>query len=490
MKGGGGGKGGGDQSLLTLAGELLNSVVSFLVFSFLDVLDVVLCLVYKLIDYFIEAEWKPCYCCSSYAGSMVGGGRGGGSSFFLSVNRGPKVVRLCSAKLQLEDVSDTLYSRPSRVSEFSRKAAVAVAANTSMSVKSPAPPAASFAVSANVIEMLRGKIDGRRHRRPQPIPLWSDCDCKVCNSWSRSSSAGGESRLYVHADGPGDGRRGTTSTDVLFIHGFISSSTFWTETVFQEFTEETRSRHRLFAVDLLGFGRSPKPADSLYTLREHVDMIEKSVLQVHDIKSFHIVAHSLGCIIALALAVRHPDAVKSLTLLSPPYFPVPRGEDPTQFVMRQVAPRRVWPAIAFGASMACWYEHVSRTICLLICKNHRIWDFLFKFFTRNRIRTFMIEVFMCHTHNAAWHTLHNVICASAEKMESYLETVREKLSCDVRVFHGDGDELLPVECSYDLAAKVPRARVKVFQKKDHVTILVGQQRAFARELEQIWRDND
>ncbi|XP_074587817.1 putative lysophospholipase BODYGUARD 3 [Curcuma longa] len=458
---------------------MLNSVVGFFVFCFLDVLDIVLCLVYKLIDYAIEAEWKPCYCCSSYDKSMVP-----------TAGAGPKVVSLCSTKLQLEDVSDTLYCRPSRVAEFSRKAAAAVAASTGTSVKSPAQPAASFAVSANVMEVLRGKIYGRRKRLLQSIPRWSDCDCKVCNSWSRSSSpVVGDSRLYVHADGPGDGRPGTTSTDVLFIHGFISSSTLWAETVFQEFTEETRSRHRLFAVDLLGFGRSPKPADSLYTLREHVDMIEKSVLQVHDVKSFHIVAHSLGCIIALALAVRHPNAVKSLTLLSPPYFPVPRGEEPTQFVMRRVAPRRVWPAIVFGASMACWYEHVSRTICLLICKNHRIWDFLLKFFTRNRIRMFMVEVFMSHTHNAAWHTLHNVLFASAERMERYLETVREKLSCDVRVFHGDGDELLPVECSYDLAAKVPRARVKVFQKKDHVTILVGQQRALARELEQIWRDN-
>ncbi|KAG6538224.1 hypothetical protein ZIOFF_003336 [Zingiber officinale] len=488
----GGGKCGGDRSLLAGAGEMLNSVVGFIVFSFLDVLDIVLCLVYKVIDYAIEAKWKPCYCCSSYDKSMVPtAGAGGRSSFLLSASRGPKVVRLCSTKLQLEDVSDTLYCRPSRVTEFSRKATAAVAANTGMSIKSPAPPAAAFAVSANVMEMLRGKIDGRWKRLPQSIPLWSDCDCKVCNSWSRSSSpvVDGDSRLYVHTDGPGDGGPGTTSTDVLFIHGFISSSALWTETVFQEFTEETRSRHRLFAVDLLGFGRSPKPADSLYTLREHVDMIEKSVLQVHDVKSFHIVAHSLGCIIALALAVRHPNAVKSLTLLSPPYFPVPRGEEPTQFVMRRVAPRRVWPAIVFGASMACWYEHVSRTVCLLICKNHRIWDFLLKFFTRNRIRTFMVEVFMCHTHNAAWHTLHNVIFASAERMESYLEMVREKLSCDVRVFHGDGDELLPVECSYDLAAKVPRARVKIFHKKDHVTILVGQQRAFARELEQIWMDN-
>ncbi|WOK92917.1 putative lysophospholipase BODYGUARD 2 [Canna indica] len=473
-----GGKG-GSESLLTLVGELLNSAVSFLIFSFLDVLDVVLCVVYKLIDYAIEAEWKPCYCSS--AKSMVNSS----GSFLVSLNRGPKVVRLCSAKLQLEDVSDTLYSRPSRVSEFSRKAAVAVAASTSMSVRSPAPTT-SFAVSSNVMEMLKGKID--RRRRPQPIPLWSDCDCKICNSWSRSPS--NNSQLYVHAEGGAADGTTTTNTDVLFIHGFISSSTFWTETVFQEFTEETRSRHRLFAVDLLGFGRSPKPADSLYTLREHIEMIEKSVLERYNVRSFHIVAHSLGCIIALALAVRHPDAVKSLTLLAPPYFPVPRGEEPTQFIMRRVAPRKVWPAIAFGASMACWYEHVSRTICLLICKNHRLWDFLFRFFTGNRIRTFMIEVFMCHTHNAAWHTLHNVICASAEKMESYLRTVREKLSCDVRIFHGDGDELLPVECSYDLAAQIPRASVKVFEKKDHVTILVGQQRAFARELEEVWRSAD
>lgn len=70
-------------------------------------------------------------------------------------------------------------------------------------------------------------------------------------------------------------------------------------------------------MDLLGFGRSPKPTDSLYTLKEHLDMIERSVLDPYNVKSFHIVAHSLGCILALALAVKHPTAVKSLTLLAP-----------------------------------------------------------------------------------------------------------------------------------------------------------------------------
>lgn len=87
--------------------------------------------------------------------------------------------------------------------------------------------------------------------------------------------------------------------------------------MFPNFSEETKSRYRLIAVDLLGFGRSPKPTDSLYTLREHVDMIERSVLEPYKVKQFHIVAHSLGCILALALAVKYPGAVKSLTLLAP-----------------------------------------------------------------------------------------------------------------------------------------------------------------------------
>ena len=108
--------------------------------------------------------------------------------------------------------------------------------------------------------------------------------------------------------------------DVLFIHGFISSSAFWTETLFPNFTSAAKSKYRLFAVDLLGFGRSPKPRDSLYTLREHLEMIERSVLEAHKVKSFHIVAHSLGCILALAIAVKHPGSVKSLTLLAPVSF--------------------------------------------------------------------------------------------------------------------------------------------------------------------------
>lgn len=68
-----------------------------------------------------------------------------------------------------------------------------------------------------------------------------------------------------------------------------------------------------------------------------------------------------------------------------------------------------------------------------------------------------------------------------------METVRDHLKCDVNVFHGRDDELIPVECSYNVQSMIPRARIKVIENKDHITIVVGRQKAFARDLEEIWK---
>lgn len=66
--------------------------------------------------------------------------------------------------------------------------------------------------------------------------------------------------------------------------------------------------------------------------------------------------------------------------------------------------------------------------------------------------------------------------------------VKNKLKCEVTVFHGEDDELIPVECSFNVQSRIPRAHVKVIQKKDHITIVVGRQKSFATELEQIWNN--
>ncbi|KAG4919681.1 hypothetical protein JHK84_056996 [Glycine max] len=473
------------RSVAAMGGRILNEAVSFVAFCVLDLVDFLLCFVFKAVDLWVEAELRPCYCSSAKeaitsSGKILVSEQGGESKI---------VSLLSSTKLQLEDISDTLYSRPSLVSEVSR-----LTINELKRFKLEDPVLQSkrgtnsrcstFTVNTTIVEMLQGKI--ARHLT-HPIPRWSDCDCKLCTSWISSSSSphndntNAKATLFLKSQCPTTDEAGE---DVVFIHGFISSSLFWSETVFPNLS---KSCYRLFAVDLLGFGRSPKPNSSLYTLREHLEMIERSVLEAHKVKSFHIVAHSLGCILALALAVKHPQSVKSLTLLAPPFYPVPKGEtQATQYVMRKVAPRRVWPPMAFGASLACWYEHITRVICFLICKNHRLWEFLAKLITRNRVRTFLLEGFFCHTHNAAWHTLHNIICGTAGKIGSYLDAVRENRDCKVTIFHGKNDEVIPVECSYEVQKRIPRAQVRVIDNKDHITIVVGRQKAFARELEEIW----
>ena len=121
----------------------------------------------------------------------------------------------------------------------------------------------------------------------------------------------------LNMTGNDENSRGMPSENVVFLHGFTSSSSFWTETIFPKFSEQVKQKCRLVAVDLLGFGSSPKPRNCSYTLKDHVRMIEKSVIEPLDLSSFHLVAHSMGCVIALALAAKYPTCVKSITLVAP-----------------------------------------------------------------------------------------------------------------------------------------------------------------------------
>ncbi|KAK5782706.1 probable lysophospholipase BODYGUARD 1 [Gossypium arboreum] len=463
------------RHVLTLVGSALNIVLSFIVFCFLDILDFVLCFVYKVLDFCIESEWKNPSSGSYSAATLDGSGK------IIVSEQGEtesEVVCLTSTKFQLEEISDTLYSRASFVTEVSNqlKKLTFDTITITKSTEKKKPTRSTITINSTIVKLLQGRMIGQYL---YPITRWSDCDCQFCNSWTYSTKR----TLFVKSDGPKD----QAKEDVVFIHGFVSSSAFWTETLFPNFSSKAKSIYRLLAVDLLGFGRSPKPNDSLYTLREHVDMIEKSVLEGYGVRSFHIVAHSLGCILALAIAVKHPESVKSLTLLAPPYYPVPKGESATQYAMRRVAPRRVWPPMAFCASVGSWYQYIARTISLVLCKNHRLWDFLIKIITGNRIRTFLLEGFIRHTHIASWHTLHNVIFGTSGKLDRYLDVIRDRLSCEVTVFHGEDDEVIPLECSYNVQRRIPRARVKVVENKDHITIVVGRQKEFARELEEIWK---
>ena len=108
----------------------------------------------------------------------------------------------------------------------------------------------------------------------------------------------------VHVVDQGDRSRPV----ILFVHGFASSWVVWARLM-----KELRGRYRVIALDLPGFGWSDKRQGD-YSPQGLADVVD-AVLQARGVDRAHVVAHSWGCSIALALAHRHPKRVRSLTLM-------------------------------------------------------------------------------------------------------------------------------------------------------------------------------
>lgn len=70
-------------------------------------------------------------------------------------------------------------------------------------------------------------------------------------------------------------------------------------------------------------------------------------------------------------------------------------------------------------------------------------------------------------------------------MDRYLEAVREA-KIPVRIIQGDKDQVVPLECSYNLKAKLPFAELQVLSGRDHCSAIVGREEILTEELEAIW----
>ncbi|MEB3982153.1 alpha/beta fold hydrolase [Mycobacterium sp. 663a-19] len=92
---------------------------------------------------------------------------------------------------------------------------------------------------------------------------------------------------------------------LLLIHGYAGSTVWWDRLV-----PRLAENHRVIRVDLLGHGRSAKPADG-YAIAAQANMIA-SVLSGLGVRTVIAVGHSTGGVIATALAERRPVVALAL----------------------------------------------------------------------------------------------------------------------------------------------------------------------------------
>ncbi len=97
---------------------------------------------------------------------------------------------------------------------------------------------------------------------------------------------------------------------VIVLHGFTGSAA-----AMAPLTERLNGWRRI-AVDLVGHGRSPSPADlAPYSVEAMADAVDRLAAGIPD-GPCHVVGYSMGGRVALALASAHPQTCRSLTLIS------------------------------------------------------------------------------------------------------------------------------------------------------------------------------
>jgi pimeloyl-ACP methyl ester carboxylesterase len=121
-------------------------------------------------------------------------------------------------------------------------------------------------------------------------------------------------RLHVIEAGEG--------TPIVLLHGngamaedFVLSGVF----------DALAQNHRVIAFDRPGFGHSDRPRSTVWTARAQARLLHRALRRM-GAEGAVLVGHSWGTLVALRIALDHPEDVASLVLLSGYYTPTPRSD--------------------------------------------------------------------------------------------------------------------------------------------------------------------
>lgn len=108
-----------------------------------------------------------------------------------------------------------------------------------------------------------------------------------------------------------------SGTPVVMLHSALSSKLQWYRLI-----QRLSKRYLTIAVDLYGSGDSPyPPSPETFCLSDEVNLVESLLEKVIPGNAqFHLVGHSYGGAVALRMAYKIPERVKSLALFEPVAF--------------------------------------------------------------------------------------------------------------------------------------------------------------------------
>lgn len=119
-------------------------------------------------------------------------------------------------------------------------------------------------------------------------------------NWQDADPAG---TIFVSQDGPRD------ASALVLIHGLGGSTRWWDPVV-----PVLASSYRVIRIDLLGHGRSAKPAGDGYAIPQQAHRVGQALDRL-DVKHAILIGHSTGGYVTTALAEQRGDLITALALI-------------------------------------------------------------------------------------------------------------------------------------------------------------------------------
>ena len=241
---------------------------------------------------------------------------------------------------------------------------------------------------------------------------------------------------------------GTGPKQLVLIHGLTGSLNYWKQDI-----ESISDTHTLLLIDLLGFGRSPKP-NSDYTLDTQLRAIEKVIIKAgFDKRRSLVVGHSMGSIIALALLGKHQNWFDGGIFIS---FPAYRD---AQEFKKQMSTHSLFDRLT------------TSNLSPYLCMFHPV--FMNRAFKPVNLTDQVFDDSKMHTWQSYELSLNEIVLRT--DLFGIAQSAKHK---KVIFVHGDSDESAPIENARLLASS--------FAYKEFVTVDAGDHQFFLRQPQLVW----
>jgi pimeloyl-ACP methyl ester carboxylesterase len=233
---------------------------------------------------------------------------------------------------------------------------------------------------------------------------------------------------------------------IILLHGFGGCAYSW------RFLGPALARdHRVFTIDLKGYGLSEKPADGKYAVSDQAEMVA-AFIRSQDLHDLVIMGHSMGGGVTLMayLKVREdkPARVKSLVLIDSAGYP-------------QKMPWFIWLAKLPGLGAVGGKLVSPRFATYLVLKKCYYYD---DKITEEQIDTYAYYGSRPGAREALVQTAKQILPDDIEALTAQYKTI----SVPVLVIWGQEDEVVPLEVGKKFKRDIPHSELVILPKCGHM----------------------